>query len=72
MNGHQSVLPLTVVVLTHNEERNLPDCLRSVVGRVADVHVLDSGSTDATSAVAREFGVPVDTHPFAGFGQQRN
>lgn len=72
MNGHQSVLPLTVVVLTHNEERNLPDCLRSVVGRVADVHVLDSGSTDATSAVAREFGVPVYTHPFAGFGQQRN
>lgn len=72
MNVDGSALPLTVVVLTYNEERNLPACLRSVVGKVADVHVLDSGSTDGTSAVAREFGVPVHTHRFAGFGQQRN
>lgn len=72
MNPGHPLLPITVVVLTHNEERNLPECLRSVVGRVADVHVLDSGSTDATVAIARDFGVPVHTHPFAGFGQQRN
>jgi glycosyltransferase involved in cell wall biosynthesis len=72
MNPSHPLLPLTVVVLTHNEERNLPECLRSVVGRVSDVHVLDSGSTDATAAIARDFGVPVHTNPFAGFGQQRN
>lgn len=72
MNPSQALLPLTVVVLTHNEERNLPECLRSVVGRVSDVHVLDSGSTDATVAIARDFGVPVHAHSFAGFGQQRN
>jgi glycosyltransferase involved in cell wall biosynthesis len=72
MNDTTPVLPLTVIILTHNEERNLPDCLRSVIGRVAEVHILDSGSTDRTAVIAREFGVPMHTHPFAGFGQQRN
>lgn len=66
------VLPLTVVILTHNEEANLPECLRSLASRVSDIHVLDSGSTDGTAEVARHFGVPVYTHPFHGFGQQRN
>jgi glycosyltransferase involved in cell wall biosynthesis len=67
-----SQLPISVVILTQNEERNLPDCLRSVIGKVADIHVLDSGSTDGTVTVARSFGVQVHVHPFAGFGQQRN
>jgi glycosyltransferase involved in cell wall biosynthesis len=65
-------LPLTVVVLTLNEERNLPSCLQSIIAHVDDVHVLDSGSTDATVQIARKFGVPVHTNRFAGFGQQRN
>jgi glycosyltransferase involved in cell wall biosynthesis len=72
MNDTPALLPLTVVILTHNEEDNLPDCLRSVVGRVANVHTLDSGSTDNTLAVARDFGVTVHTHAFSGFGQPRN
>lgn len=72
MKSDHSLLPITVIILTHNEEQNLPDCLRSVVGRVAEVHVVDSGSTDGTLAVANEFGISVHTHPFAGFGQQRN
>ncbi len=67
-----AALPLTLVILTQDEEKNLPECLRSVIGRVADIHVLDSGSTDGTVALARGFGVPVHVHPFAGFGQQRN
>jgi glycosyltransferase involved in cell wall biosynthesis len=67
-----AALPLTVVILTQDEEKNLPECLRSVIGRVDDIHVLDSGSTDGTVAVARGFGVPVHVHPFSGFGQQRN
>jgi glycosyltransferase involved in cell wall biosynthesis len=65
-------LPLTVVVLTLNEERNLPSCLQSIVAHAEDVHVLDSGSTDATVQIAREYGVPTHTNSFAGFGQQRN
>jgi len=72
MSPSKPVLQLIVVVLTHNEERNLPECLRSVVARVSDVHLLDSGSTDATAAIIRDFRMPAHTHPFAGVGQQLN
>ena len=65
-------LPVTVVILTHNEEHNLPRCLDSLRPYVDDVHVLDSGSTDSTVAIARDHGVGVYTNPFGGFGRQRN
>lgn len=68
----RALLPLTVVILTYNEETALPDCLRSLSGRAHDVHVLDSGSNDATLQVAREFGIPVHFNAFTGFGDQRN
>lgn len=70
--GVTDTLPLSVVILTFNEERNLSSCLASLAGRVADIHVLDSGSTDATVEVAHAAGVPVHHNPFRGFGQQRN
>jgi glycosyltransferase involved in cell wall biosynthesis len=63
--------PVSVVVLTYNEERNLVDCLASAAG-FDDVHVLDSGSADRTAGVAAERGVPVHVNPFRGFGTQRN
>lgn len=63
--------PVSVVILTHNEEANLPACLDSVAG-FGDVHVLDSGSTDRTPDVARGRGVAVHNNPFRGFGSQRN
>lgn len=71
-HGGATSLPLTVVILTQDEEQNLPECLRSLAGAVTDVHVLDSGSTDGTLDVAKAFGVTIHQHAFAGFGQQRN
>lgn len=70
--GASRLLPLTVVVLTQDEERNLPGCLQSLAGLVSDIHVLDSGSTDGTLAVAEAAGATVHSHAFSGFGQQRN
>jgi glycosyltransferase involved in cell wall biosynthesis len=64
-------IPVSVVILTLNEEINLADCLASVAG-FDDVSILDSGSTDRTQAIARERGIAVYEHPFCGFGQQRN
>ena len=61
----------SVLILTLNEERRLPDCLASVAG-CDDVVVLDSGSTDATPAIARAAGARVMTHAFEGFAGQRN
>src|SRR5436190_20781869 len=56
--------PLTVVVLTFNEERNLAACLESVTGWTRDVFVVDSGSSDGTLAIAARFGARVVAHPF--------
>jgi len=64
--------PLTVIVLTLNEERDLPVCLASVAALPARLVVLDSGSTDRTVALAREAGATVHTRPFAGYASQRN
>ena len=62
--------PLTVVVLTLNEERNLPACLASVAGWVSEIVVVDSGSTDGTLAMAATHGARVVTHPFETHARQ--
>jgi glycosyltransferase involved in cell wall biosynthesis len=63
-------LPLTVVVLTHNEEANLAQCLESVSSWPTAVFVVDSGSTDRTVAIASAFGAHVVTHPFESHARQ--
>jgi len=64
-------LSLSVVILTLNEEKNLPDCLASVA-MCEDVVVLDSGSTDRTVEIARAAGARVLARPFDNFASQRN
>ena len=61
---------LAVVVLTFNEERNLPACLDSVAGWVAQCFVVDSGSTDATVEIARQRGAVVVGHAFETHARQ--
>lgn len=55
---------LTVVVLTYNEEANLPACLESLRGLGAPIFVVDSGSSDRTKEIARQSGARVVEHPF--------
>jgi glycosyltransferase involved in cell wall biosynthesis len=63
--------PFSIVILTLNEEQNLPGCLASTAG-CDDVVVLDSGSTDRTVEIARAAGARVFVNPFRNFAQQRN
>jgi glycosyltransferase involved in cell wall biosynthesis len=62
---------VSVLILTLNEEQNLPGCLASVAG-FDDIVVLDSGSTDRTAEIARAAGARVFVHPFRDFASQRN
>jgi glycosyltransferase involved in cell wall biosynthesis len=64
-------VPVSLVVLTRNEEKNIADCLKSAV-RFDDVHVLDCGSSDRTVEIAHAHNATVHSHPFHSFGQQRN
>ena len=62
---------LSVLVLTRNEEADLPGCLDSVAW-CDDVHVLDSFSTDRTAELARERGAQVHGRAFDSYAAQRN
>lgn len=62
---------ISVLILTKNEQQDLPDCLASV-DWCKDVHVLDSGSADTTVALAEKAGAMVTVRPFDGYASQRN
>jgi glycosyltransferase involved in cell wall biosynthesis len=63
---------VSVVVLSYNEEANLPACLASLERLDCEVLVVDSGSTDRTRDIARDAGAAVFEHPFETYGAQRN
>ncbi len=46
-------------MIVKNEEIALPKCLSSVKGVVDEMVVLDTGSTDRTPEIAKEFGARV-------------
>lgn len=62
---------ISVIILTKNEEQDLPACLNALRW-CDDVHVLDSGSTDQTLEVARNFEAIISFNAFKSFGEQRN
>jgi glycosyltransferase involved in cell wall biosynthesis len=64
-------IPVSVIVITLNEERNIGTCLTSVRA-CEQIVVVDSGSTDGTVALARRHGAEVVEHPFDGYSAQKN
>jgi glycosyltransferase involved in cell wall biosynthesis len=62
---------LSVAIVTLNEEVNLPRTLDSVVW-ADEIVVVDSGSTDATSAIAQSYGARFLIEPWRGFAAQKN
>ncbi len=62
---------LSVVIITKNEAHNIRACLESV-GWADEIVVVDSGSSDETVAIAREFTPHVYSHDWPGFGAQKN
>ncbi|MBI3901580.1 MAG: glycosyltransferase family 2 protein [Nitrosomonadales bacterium] len=62
---------LSITLITKNEAHNLRACLESV-SWADEIIVVDSGSTDDTVAIAREFTQHVYIHDWPGFGAQKN
>jgi len=62
---------IAAVVLTHNEEKDLGNCLKSL-SWVNDVYVIDSGSRDKTVDIAKRFKAKVLKHKFDNFAGSRN
>jgi len=63
---------IAVVILTLNEETNLPHALQSVRNWADEIYVLDSFSTDRTVGIAREAGCVVTQNAFVDYAKQRN
>jgi glycosyltransferase involved in cell wall biosynthesis len=67
---------LSVVLITYNEEANLPRTLASVKPLVdelgGEIIVVDSGSTDRTREIAETFGARVLVEEWKGFAAQKN
>jgi len=65
-------LPLTVIIPTLNEERNLPKTLDSVVGWAREVIVFDSFSDDRTADVAKAYGATFVQRRFDNYSTHKN
>jgi glycosyltransferase involved in cell wall biosynthesis len=65
-------LPISVIILTYNEEKNIEDCLKSVYGWVDEIFIVDSYSTDRTLEIARKYTDKIYQHPFENYATQRN
>ena len=62
---------LSAIVLTHNEEAHIADCLKTL--RFADrIIVFDSYSSDDTVAIAQSLGADIFQREFENFAEQRN
>ena len=75
------MIDLTVLILTKDEEENLPKCIASIGDLASRIVIVDSGSTDKTLAIARRLsekaeakGITIDiySHEWEGFSAQLN
>lgn len=62
---------LSVIIITLNEADRIRPCLESVYGWADEIVVLDSGSTDATVEIVREYTDKVWVTDWPGFGRQK-
>jgi glycosyltransferase involved in cell wall biosynthesis len=65
------MIPLSVTIITYNEERNIGRCLKSMQGIADEILVVDSFSTDRTVEICESFGCRVIAREFKGFVDQK-
>jgi glycosyltransferase involved in cell wall biosynthesis len=63
---------LTAILISYNEELDLPRALASLAGIADEIILVDSGSTDRTIEIAKSFGARVYTRKLDSFAEQKN
>lgn len=64
-------IPVSILILTKNEESDLPGCLETVAW-ADDVHVYDSFSEDGTTEIARKRGARLTQRRFDDWSTHQN
>ncbi len=67
-----SHLPLSVVIISLNEEKRIGDCLDSVRELTEDIVVVDSHSRDGTCTLCHSRGARVFQRAWTGYSAQKN
>lgn len=63
-------LPLSVIILTSNEEKNIDDCLKSVHRLADEIFIVDSGSQDETLKIVKTYTKKINYHSFDTHSKQ--
>jgi glycosyltransferase involved in cell wall biosynthesis len=63
---------LSIVLITFNAQRKLKQVLQKAASLSNDIIVLDSGSTDGTNSICKEFKVSFHQQEWLGYGKQKN
>lgn len=63
-------VPLSIAIITKNEEENIRSCLQSI-SFASQIVVVDSGSSDKTLEIAATFGCEIYREEWMGFGPQK-
>jgi len=71
-NRSMNLVPVSVVIITKNEERNIETCISSVSGWANEVIIVDDESTDKTIEIAKKLGAKVFERKMDIEGRHRN
>ena len=63
---------ISACIITLNEEANLARALASLSGVADEIVVIDSGSSDRTEEIARQYGANFVVHDWTNYGKQKN
>ncbi|QJW90743.1 glycosyltransferase family 2 protein [Spirosoma taeanense] len=63
---------VSVIILTHNEEKHIARCLQSLHPFTDKIFIVDSFSTDRTVEIARSLGAVVTQNPWVNYATQFN
>ena len=67
-----TIVQISGVIITFNEEEHLEKCLSSLVPIVDEIVVVDSFSTDRTEEICKKFKVRFIQNKFEGYIEQKN
>jgi glycosyltransferase involved in cell wall biosynthesis len=63
---------LSVAIISYNEENNIERCLKSIIDIASEIIVVDSGSNDKTTIIAKNYGANIFIECWKGYILQKN